>query len=386
MKKINKICLLLLALCVTLGLGKSNVVYAAEYTYTVTFYAGGQGTFTDMSAFQIPEGAKLSIQGDKVVVSNVKHGSVVGCSAQAAVSLKEDSKYYVKGIRLSGRDNNKVGYSAFSVVEDQDYVVAYGIKGQQTSYTVNYVDGEGTKLADSRTYYGNVGDEPVIAYLYIEGFVPTTYNLSRPLASDPADNMFNFIYEESTSRAGQDNSDNQDDPNSPDHPDDPNHPDNPDDGNNNGGNDNGGNDGNNNGDNDNGGNDGNNNGGNDNGGNGGNNNDGNGNGENGANNGNGNKSDEKNDPVIVPDDGEKSTEAPINNIDDQKVPADDGKEEKKETEDSIPVWKVIVETGLIIPIAVGLISVIVFLIILVNVVKKSKKVTNSTDTTENTEK
>ena len=33
MKKINKICLLLLALCVTLGLGKSNVVYAAEYTY-----------------------------------------------------------------------------------------------------------------------------------------------------------------------------------------------------------------------------------------------------------------------------------------------------------------------------------------------------------------
>ena len=373
MKRINKICLLLLALCMTLGLGKSNVVYAAEYTYTVTFYAGGQGTFTDMSAFQIPEGAKLSIQGDKVVVSNVKHGSVVGCSAQAAVSLKEDSKYYVKGIRLSGRDNNKVGYSAFSVVEDQDYVVAYGIKGQQTSYTVNYVDGEGTKLADSRTYYGNVGDEPVIAYLYIEGFVPTTYNLSRPLASDPADNMFNFIYEESTSRAGQDNSDNQDDPNSPDHPDDPNHPDNPDDGNNNGGNDNGGNDGNNNGGNDNGGNDGNNDGGNG------------GNNGNGENNGNGNKSDEKNDPVIVPNDDDKSTEAPTN-IDDQKVPAGDGKEEKRETEDSIPVWKVIVETGLIIPIAVGLISVIVFLIILVNVVKKSKKVTNSTDTSENTEK
>ena len=382
MKKINKICVLLLALCMALVFGKSNVAYAAEYTYTVTFYSGGQGTFSDISAFQIPEGAKLSIQGDKVVVSNVKHGSVVGCSAQAAVSLKEDSKYYVKGIRLSGRDNNKVGYSAFSVVEDQDYVVAYGIKGQQTSYTVNYVDGEGTKLAESRTYYGNVGDEPVIAYLYIEGFVPTTYNLSRPLVSDPADNMFNFIYEESTSRAGQDN-DNQDDPNSPDHPDDPNHPDNPDDGNNNGGND--GNSGN-----DNGGNDGN--GGNDNGGNAGENGNGgnaggnDGNAGNGENDGNGDISEGKNNPVVVPDDGDNSTEAPTNNIDDQEVPQGDGGNGKKNTDDSIPVWKVIVETGLIIPIAVGLISVIVFLIILVNVVKKSKKVSNSADTSENTEK
>ena len=46
-------------------------------------------------------------------------------------------------------------------------------------YTVNYVDANGNKLADSKTYYGNVGDEPVIAYLYIDGYIPSSYNQIR---------------------------------------------------------------------------------------------------------------------------------------------------------------------------------------------------------------
>ena len=134
------------------------------------------------------------------------------------------------------------------------------------------------------------------------------------------------------------------------------------------------------------------NGGNDNGGNAGENDNGgnaggnDGNAGNGENDGNGDNSEGKNNPVVVPDDGDNSTEAPTNDIDDQEVPQGDGGNRKKNTDDSIPVWKVIVESGLIIPIAVGLISVIVFLIILVNVVKKSKKVSNSADTSENTEK
>ena len=75
------------------------------------------------------------------------------------MALNENSKYYVKGIRLSGRDNNTVAQSAFLVSGDQDYVVAYGIPGELAEYTVNYVDTDGNKLAESRSYYGNVGDE-----------------------------------------------------------------------------------------------------------------------------------------------------------------------------------------------------------------------------------
>ena len=47
-----------------------------------------------------------------------------------------DEKYYVKGIRLAGRDNNTVSATTFRVTGDADYVVAYGIKGNLVSYTV----------------------------------------------------------------------------------------------------------------------------------------------------------------------------------------------------------------------------------------------------------
>ena len=93
-------------------------------------------------------------------------------------------------------------YSAFEVNGDQDYVVAYGIPGELAEYTVNYVDATGNKLADSRTYYGNVGDEPVIAYLYIDGYIPDNYNQTGTLVSDVSKNVFNFVYSPASTTAG----------------------------------------------------------------------------------------------------------------------------------------------------------------------------------------
>ena len=66
-----------------------------------------------------------------------------------------------------------------------------------TSYTVNYVDENGNELAPSRTYYGNVGDRPVVAYLYMDGYhaagtdtypepsAPTRRTMCSPLNTDP---------------------------------------------------------------------------------------------------------------------------------------------------------------------------------------------------------
>ena len=88
----------------------------------------------------------------------------------------------------------------FSYVSgDQDYVVAYGIPGELAEYTVNYVDTDGNKLAESRTYYGNVGDEPVIAYLYIDGYIPDSYNQTGKLSSNASENVFNFVYSRAAS-------------------------------------------------------------------------------------------------------------------------------------------------------------------------------------------
>lgn len=178
-------------------------VKAFSYMYTVSFSAGGQGSINGGVQVRKASGngasASVSVKGDKIIVTGLEYGDVISCDAQGSVALNENSKYYVKGIRLSGRDNNTVAQSAFLVSGDQDYVVAYGIPGELAEYTVNYVDTDGNKLAESRTYYGNVGDEPVIAYLYIDGYIPDSYNQTGKLSSNASENVFNFVYSRAAS-------------------------------------------------------------------------------------------------------------------------------------------------------------------------------------------
>ena len=113
--------------------------------------------------------AHVGVDAGKIVVSGLKIQDIVTFNPQAgAVDLAADSKYYVKGVRQSGRDNKSVASSSFRVTGDADYVVAYGVKGNMVGYTVNYQDENGRALAESRKYYGNVGDKPVVAHIYIE--------------------------------------------------------------------------------------------------------------------------------------------------------------------------------------------------------------------------
>lgn len=112
----------------------------------------------------------------------------------APVTLGEDSPYYVRGLRKSGYDNDTVAAPSFMVEQDQDYVVAYGIKGEMVSYVIHYQDTEGNTLAPSRIFYGNAGDRPVVAFLYIEGYEPQAYNLTKELSKNEAENVFTFVY------------------------------------------------------------------------------------------------------------------------------------------------------------------------------------------------
>jgi predicted nucleic acid-binding Zn ribbon protein len=156
----------------------SGLAVGSGYTYTVRFYSGQQGTFG----------------GSEVVTyENLNYGDRV-TFRQSSVTLKDGSKYYVKGIRESGKDNNTAAATSFVVTGDQDYVVAYGILGSAVAYTVQYQDANGTTLAEPETYYGNVGDKPVIAYLYIEGYQPQAYNLTKTLSEDASENLFTFVY------------------------------------------------------------------------------------------------------------------------------------------------------------------------------------------------
>ena len=171
------------------------------YTYTVTFYAGNHGTFGDdaVPTVETKGVAKIVKSSDKIVVSGLLEGDKVGMNAQSAVTLAADSKYYPKGIRLSGRDNDTVAESVFEVTGDADYVAAYGIKGQQVKYTVKYVHENGKKLAEDEVFYGNVDDKPVIAFKYIQGYNPKVYAFTKTLDEDESKNIFEFVYIDATS-------------------------------------------------------------------------------------------------------------------------------------------------------------------------------------------
>ena len=174
----------MLAAALTIAQAVPAMAADDEYTYTVRLYSGAQGL----------------IGSEEVVVRDGLHYGDRVTFSQRSVKLKDDSKYYVKGIRESGRDNNTVMNTAsFPVTEDMDYVVVYGILGDSVAYTVNYVDTDGNTLAPSDTFYGNVGDAPVVAYINIDGYQPQAYNLTGRLKENAADNVFNFIYSPVTS-------------------------------------------------------------------------------------------------------------------------------------------------------------------------------------------
>ncbi len=209
MKRLVKTIFCFVMACALLFTGKTTG-YAKDYTYTVTIYAGNQGTIKNVSGLSVASGHPSKVHvargKDKITITGLSYGDNISCNAQGIIALDEGSHYYVMGIRLSGRDNNTIAKNAaFTVAESQDYVIAYGILGEMTEYTVNYVDEEGNKLADSQSYMGNVGDEPVLAYLYVDGYVPVERNITKKLTADSSQNVFEFVYKKGvdTSRPAQ---------------------------------------------------------------------------------------------------------------------------------------------------------------------------------------
>ena len=164
----------------TLGASTMSVMAddTTPYTYKVTLSAGNKGTINGQN---------------KIEQTNIASGSTVTFNLND-IQVTDD-KYYVKGIRLSGRDNNEtLAAPSFTVDKDADYVVAYGIKGNMVAYTVNYQDASGNSLAESQTFYGNVGDKPVVAYRYVENYIPDALALTKTLSDNESENVFTFTY------------------------------------------------------------------------------------------------------------------------------------------------------------------------------------------------
>lgn len=188
-KAIGFICAAVLALM--LGAcafaASAQEAHADNYQYTITLYAGnGQ------------------IDGkDSVVVGTYGYGQKATVDWTKYDITLPDDRYYVKGVRLAGHDDSSVSAPSFEVTENAQYVIAYGLKKDQTSYTVNYVDVDGNQLMESQTFKGNVGDKPVVAYQYIEGYQPqNAFNITGTLSANNAANEFTFVYENAVSSEG----------------------------------------------------------------------------------------------------------------------------------------------------------------------------------------
>lgn len=182
-----------------LSAGQKAQAADEEYTYTVKLFAGNQGALTkggitaSRDGKAAPSGVTISYDQDKATVRGLKYGDTVYINYQDAASVT-DERYYVRGVRRSGRDNSEATESTFSVASDRDYVIAYGIKGDMVSYTVNYVDEDGTQLLESDTYYGLPGEQQYVSARYVDGYQPQSYNLAKTLVQNEAENVFDFIY------------------------------------------------------------------------------------------------------------------------------------------------------------------------------------------------
>ncbi len=173
--------LLALGLCIAAFAPAQAFAAQKPYNYTVRLYAGAQGTFSDGT--------------DCLVYKNLKPGAQLSFH-QGDVKLDNASKYYVRGWKVSGRDNDTTSelLSSLTVSGDLDLVVSYGILGENVAYTVRYVDEQGAELYPSESFYGNIGESPMLAYRYVEGYAPQAYNLTGELLANPADNVYTFTY------------------------------------------------------------------------------------------------------------------------------------------------------------------------------------------------
>lgn len=186
----------------------ADTARSGEYSYTVRLFPGAKGTITEgMQCTVLRDNKRIevaaNIENGAYVVHDLMYGDRITFNSVAAtegggsvgVALAQDAgKYYVRGVRASGADNGTVNQPDFEVDGDQDYVVAYGIRGNMVSYTVNYLDANGNQLLAPDTYYGNVGDMPVVAYRYVDGYRPQAYNMTKTLSADASENVFNFVY------------------------------------------------------------------------------------------------------------------------------------------------------------------------------------------------
>lgn len=228
MKQFRKILGFILSLVFVFTLSLANPVEskASNYTYTVKIVLGGSGDegayFNSDLGVSVPATAKVEMIDNNscVKISNLQFDDEVTIDPSTMVKIKPQtklddegnevqfSKYYVKGLRMSGMDT-VLHKNSFKVEYDETFVVAYGV-GDVVPYVVNYVNKnheagdsantfakpeDGSKYTvDSITCYAPANEELYVAYRNIPGYTPNTYNYHTKSLNSSAANPFEFTF------------------------------------------------------------------------------------------------------------------------------------------------------------------------------------------------
>lgn len=180
MKRVKFFAGLLLAFCLVIGMS----IAAFAYDYTVTVSGGGNGKVTNTQ-----DGASSDKELEEKISLN-GYWSVDDYKVDPS-----NAKYYFKGFHISGQEDTIYATGDLPITKDTVFVASYGVVGKMVAYTVNYQDAAGVTLYPTQTFSGNVGDTPVVAFRYVENFIPRETTLTQTLVEDETKNVFTFVYD-----------------------------------------------------------------------------------------------------------------------------------------------------------------------------------------------
>ena len=185
MKKIKVLTVLAIAFCFLLG---TTAVYAADSGYSL-IVSGGNGTL---------DGSSNPVVGTNTVEVVSGTSDKISVDGGEAITVKPpESKYFVRGLKLAGHDNDEI-YTSIATnhagtPQDTSVVVAYGLKSNMVKYTVSYIDENGAELVGSDTHYGVIGDRPIVTFKQINGYLPASAT-ELTLSPDASTNTITLTY------------------------------------------------------------------------------------------------------------------------------------------------------------------------------------------------
>ena len=203
MRHLKRVVLFLLAVAFILSI--PSIAFADRKTtnYYVRVFAGDQGSFSGQQGDHTP-----------VIIQGSYNDTSKSFALDNNLTINDPEKYVAIGIREAGKDNNTaIGKNTSGsvtipqITKDIDYVVAYAIPGQVTTYTVQYLDyntgedissrvvREAGETIDSIThFYGIIGATITVAHRYIEGYTPRFDGTRKTLSADASQNVFPLYY------------------------------------------------------------------------------------------------------------------------------------------------------------------------------------------------